>query len=903
MMRPNTLLAVLLLTAAPAFAQAPAPAAPAAPASAPQGADAQLRLIVVDPTGAGLPTANVTLTPPVGAPIVVMTDERGVVAVPAIVPGATKVTVEFYGFETHEGQLTLRRGANNQTITLRLAGVTDEVVVSGDSVITDTRGAAMVTALSDQEIEALPDDPEDLQAYLEELVGPGGATFFLNGFRGGRLPTKDEIRSIRIRQNSFSADGHESGGRGGVEIITRPAVESFAGNLNFGYQGDALNARNAQALTETPEGNKQVQLSFRGPIARGKTAFSLSVNGTDRYTSNNIIAVDEFGNRIGEQVRMPTEQRSFNTGIEHALTQNSTLRLTYQQSQSEGRNQGLGNFDLTERARQTESEGNLFRAQVQGIVGKSNLNELRFQFNRNYSANTSMTVGPTVIVQDAFSRGSAGVNSNSTSYTFELADNFDFTPHPSHQMRVGVLLEGGRYDQFDHANAYGRTVYASLEDYRNERPLQFTQRLGDPLQTSFDQYQFGFYIQDDIRVNNRLTLGVGVRNEMQSHVGDKLNLMPRIGFSLNPGGDRTSIRGGYGIYYDWYEANLHDLTLRLNGVAQPEIQINYDPLTGLPLDSLAGPGPRPSNRTVAAPGLDMPYLHQASIGVQHQLLPSVNMQLTYQRQEGRNQLRAVDINTPRLDPNTGLMARPDPTSGIVTEIQSTGRSQSDRLTFQTRFQLPQQRGMVQVSYQLGQSEADFLGATSLPSNSLDPSLDWGPQGQDIRHQFQTGGMVRLPYDFRLQGNFQFRSAPAYNLTTGLDNNLDGVINDRPEGVGRNSLRGEPTWHLTQLSLNKAFGFGGSRGGATGTPTGGRGPGNQQGMGGGFPGGGRGPGGRGNFGGASDQRYQVQLSLRASNPLNRVIQTGWTGNMRSPFFMTATGVQSARRIEFETSFRF
>src|SRR5688572_8252954 len=62
---------------------------------------------------------------------------------------------------------------------------------------------------------------------------------------------------------------------------------------------------------------------------------------------------------------------------------------------------------------------------------------------------------------------------------------------------------------------------------------------------------------------------------MQSHVNDKLNLMPRLGFSLNPGGDRTSIRGGYGIYYDWYESILYDQTLRLNGVAQRDIQINH----------------------------------------------------------------------------------------------------------------------------------------------------------------------------------------------------------------------------------------------------------------------------------------------------------------------------------------
>ena len=140
--------------------------------------------------------------------------------------------------------------------------------------------------------------------------------------------------------------------------------------MNFGYQNDALNARNAQSMEETPESAKQVQLQFRGPIIRSKTSFSFNVNGNDRYTSNNLIAVDRSNNRIGEEVQVPTDQRNVNASIEHALTTNSTLRLGYQGSQTEASHQGLGNFDLPQRARTTESAGNMFRAQVQGIVGK-----------------------------------------------------------------------------------------------------------------------------------------------------------------------------------------------------------------------------------------------------------------------------------------------------------------------------------------------------------------------------------------------------------------------------------------------------------------------------------------------------------------------------------------------------
>jgi len=922
----STFIVLALLVAAPLSAQTPVPVAPASPAAPAQAGDAQLRLVVVDQTAAGIPTATVTLTPGVGQPITVMTDEHGVVTIQTLGVGAVKVHAEFVGFETYDGVVTLRRGTNTQTITMALAGVSQEVTVSTDGPIGgDTRGSALVTSLTAQEIEALPDDPEDLQTYLEQLAGPDGATFFLNGFRGGRLPTKEEIRSLRIRHNSFSADGHESGGRSGIEIVTRPSTESFSGNTNFAYQDDAFNARNALAVEETPEGNKQVQFQFRGPILRGKSAFTATVSGNNRYTSNNNLAVDQYGNRIGTQVRVPTDQRNANLGIEHALTKNSTLRLNYQRQASEGRNQGLGNFDLIERARETESSGNMLRAQIQGVIGKSSLNEIRFQFNRNTNATTSITQGETIIIQDASGMGSGGVNNKAQSSTFELADNFDFTPHKNHQMRVGLMLEGGTYSTFDQTNAGGRWVYATLDDYYvYHRPLQFSIRDTGALQTSFNQYQLGFYWQDEIKVNNHLSVGVGLRNEMQTHINDMWNVMPRIGFSLNPGGNKTSIRGGYGVYYDWYDSSLWDQTLRLNGQNQVEFQQSwiypvdeFGNVTQVPVGAGAGV----SNRTVNSPDLKLPYVHQASLGVQQQLFANVNLQVTYQRQEGRDQLRGIDINTPIFDPETGLMVRPDPSSGIVTEIQSTGHSISNRVTFQTRYQLPNQRGMLQVAYQLGNAKSDFSGATSLPSSSLHPELDWGPSGQDVRHQGQVGGMVRLPWDFRLQGNMQVRSAPAFNLTTGVDNNRDGVINDRPFGVSRNSLRGEGFWNITQLSLNKAFGFGGSRGTANpnatngnnpgqgnrgnGTPNfqqGGFGGGNFQGGGGGnFQGGGRGNGG--NFGNASSQRYQVQFSVRAQNPLNRTIETNYTGNMRSPYFMTATGVQQARRIELETSFRF
>jgi hypothetical protein len=860
-----------------------APPVASTAAAAQQANTSELRVVIIDETGAGIPAATVTVTPASGEPITFTGDDRGRAISPALPAGNATVVVDYPGFEPYSAALTLRRGATNQTITLKIAGVTEEVVVTDTS---DTlTNAAATTTLTQDEIDALPDDADELQAALEQLAGPGGATFFMNGFRGGRLPTRDEIRSIRIRQNSFAADGHDAG-RASIEIITRPSAQ-LGGNLNFGFKGDTWNARNAMARVETPEGEKSAQFGLRGPIVRGRTAFRFNGQANSSFSANTIIAIDENGNSLGSQVKVPTERTNFMTALEHSLNDNQSLYVEYQRSQTDSRNQGLGSFDWPERASERHSSGNNVRFRVQGLIGKTTLHEVRFELNRQYNESTSVLDAPTIVVQDAFSKGGAGVNNRRSTSTWELADNVDFSVGRRHQMRVGALLEGGLYETFDEQNRYGRWTYATFEDYTLDRPLQFSQRIGT-VDTSFKQYQLGLYWQDDWRVNNKFSLGYGVRNETQSHIGDSLNLMPRVGFTWNPIRN-TAIRGGYGLYYDWYDANLYDQTLRLNGVSQTDLVIQYIYPETVEGDALPQPVQRTlaGGRTQAAPDLEMPYQHQVSISVERQLRPNWSTGVSYQMLRGRNQFRARDINTP-VD---GV--RPDPSVGIITQFDSDGRSESDRLSFQTRLQIPQRRIFFNVNYTLGQSKSFANGATALPSNSLNPDLDWGPSGQDIRHQIQ--GQAQLPLPFGFRGNVQFvaRSGAAYNLTTGLDSNNDGVINDRPEGESRNALRGDGFWNIQSLRLSRQIGFGGARGGG-----GQQALNAQQGPGGG---GARGPGGGGpNF---NNQRYSVEIFVNAQNPLNRVIPQQYSGNQLSQFFGLPTSVQNARRMNFGMALRF
>ena len=865
----------------------------------------ELRLVVVDETGAGIPGATVIITPQSGEPLTFESDGRGLATSPSMPVGQVTVHVEFPGFLPFEAPLALRRGAMNETVTLKIEGFKQEVAVTEASAPEASRSTS-TTTLTQEELDALPDDPDELAEALSALAGPGGATFFMNGFSGGRLPNRDQIRSIRFRQNNYAADNHDAG-RAQIEIVTRPNT-NWGGNINGNFGGDRFNARQPQQAIETPSQERTVQFSVRGPIVNGKTSFNFNANGNNRYNSNPIIALDDFGNRINESARSTNDQSGFQLGVEHSLTPNLGMIVNFQRSENEGLNQGVGGFNLPERASTRLSDSNQLRFRVQGVIGGSKLNEIRLQVNRSGNEAFSFSDAPTIVVQDVRTFGGAGLNSDASTERFELADNFDFNVGTRHQMRVGLLVEGSRYSNFDERNQAGTWTYRTLEDYRADLPQQFSQRIGT-IDTEFTQFQGGIYWSDEFRLHRDFTLGFGVRNEIQSRIDDKLNLMPRIGFTWAPfGSQRSAVRGGYGLFYDWYESSLYDQTLRVNGISVRDIRVtcSADNSYCASFDALdpLSPGVRstPSGRVQAHPDLQMPHVHQASISYDRQLTANIQLQTSYQMLRGRNQMRSRNINAPLPDPDGDgplQRVRPNPQFGDITQFESTGKSQSDRLNIGTQFRIPARQMFFRVQYTLGQERNHADGATSLPSDSLNPDVDWGPSRQDIRHRLQLQGQPPQFYGIRTSVNFNMNSGVPYNWTTGYDNNDDGVFNDRPFGVTRNALRGEPTWGLN-LNVSRRFALGGLRTPAT--------PANalggallQRGGQGGFGG----PGG-GNRGGnnQNNSRFNVEIFANASNVLNHVTRTGYTGNESSTrFFRTATSVGQARDVNVGLRFNF
>ncbi len=128
---------------------------------------------------------------------------------------------------------------------------------------------------------------------LEEIAGPG-ATIRVDGFTGGRLPTREQIARIVVRRDAFSAEFHQMG-QGRVEIATRPGVDRWRGNAGLNVRPSALSAHNAVARTSKGGTLMRMNAFIAGPLVRNRISFAAEVAGSSSEDMRGIAAVTPAG--------------------------------------------------------------------------------------------------------------------------------------------------------------------------------------------------------------------------------------------------------------------------------------------------------------------------------------------------------------------------------------------------------------------------------------------------------------------------------------------------------------------------------------------------------------------------------------------------------------------------------
>jgi hypothetical protein len=359
--RATSVLIALVLTVLPCLAQTPA----------------SLEVIVKDPSGALINKAQVQLVRNGKSQSLVATNQRGEARFNKVAPGMYQIHIEAAGFKALDiDDVNVSTGPHRREVTLEIDAIKVDVDVADEAQVRNTNpnGPAFSSVLTAEEIAQLPDDPEEFENAINQLAGPG-AQIRVNGFRGGKLPPKSQIREIRFRLNPYAAENHDAG-FGIVDITTKPGINSWHGSFNFGFRDESMNARQVFAPFRGPEQQRRFGLSLDGPLWKNRTSLFLNAEGSLFFDARPIFATTPTGT-VRDLAYRPSRRLNLDARVEHVLTKTHTARLQFQRNAGVQNNLGVGDFDLSSRGFSQDQTEYIARFGDRSTVGEPGTNDSR----------------------------------------------------------------------------------------------------------------------------------------------------------------------------------------------------------------------------------------------------------------------------------------------------------------------------------------------------------------------------------------------------------------------------------------------------------------------------------------------------------------------------------------------
>ena len=902
-----------------------------------QLASGTLRGLVTDPSGSAVTGAKVTVRRPDGNSSETITGHDGRFEIKELPPGKCVVEVTAKGFapfEVLDYEIAAGR-ATNLDVTLSLAVQKERVIVESTSptveVSPEQNAGAIV--MTQKDLDALADDPDELQSDLEALAGPSagpnGGQIYIDGFTGGQLPPKSAIREIRINQNPFSAE-YDKLGYGRIEIFTKPGMDQLHGELRLSGNDASFNSRNPFAASEPGYNSELFSGNVGGPLNK-KASFFLSAqyrNINDVSVVNAQVLDPSFHPvPFNESIASPRTRVNLSPRIDVQVTPNNTLSVRYQYYRDDLSNQGVGGFDLDSEAFDSLDTEHTLQISDTQVFGTRIVNETRFQFIHSpFDQTPADEADATILVPGAFQGGGSSAGTIRQALNHYELQNYTQIALAKHTIKFGARLREVTEDSRETSGFNGTFYFSSLAAYQSAlqgtggMPTQFAITVG-ALQTSDSMFDGGFYVSDDWKVRPNITLSGGLRLETQTGMRDHVDWAPRLavawGLGHGKSGPRTVIRAGTGIFYERFPEELLFQARRLNGTHQAQC-VYSDPTFFPNVPVVSTPGMCPGMATAVLPTeyrisrrLHAPGVFQTAVVLERQLNRVTSLSLTYLNSRGFDQLLTNNINTPLPGTFPTAPVYPLGAPGNVYQYQSEGVFRQQQLFVQVTVRAGTRLTLFS-NYILNYAKSDTSGAGSFPSNPFDLQQDYGRASFDYRNRLYMGGSLGLPHGFRVApflvvtsgqpysitlsqdfvGSSQFNQRPAFASAASLPQNVVmtkyGAFDTVPEPgetlVPINSLDGPARFSL-HLTVSKTWGFGRPREGSGEAASGGGGGGPR-----GGPGGGRG-GYRGMFGAPTGKRYNLTLSAHARNVFNHTNLSTPTAVLNPPSDTTPVATES------------
>jgi hypothetical protein len=853
------------------------PASTGSPAAnQPRSSSHAINGTLLDPSGAAIANAQVALFGFESKALAhVVTDNSGSFHFGNLTPGQYILEFRAQGFrETRLSATVGSKRPDSLRVTLPILIPPETVTVasgiSAPLVSTEISENQNANTIDRGALDRVPVFDQDyittMSRFLDDnATGTNGVTLVVNGVEAnGPGVTPSAVQEVRINNNPYSARFSRPG-RARLEIITKGGSSAYHGSLNFMFRDSAFDASNAFAAVKPPERRQYYEGSITGPIGHGNhTSFLLALDedldDQQAVVDPAVIAAAEslgFG-PLAPTVPNPTHHFFGSGRIFHDFSNGDQFWIGYSYEHRSTENQNVGGTVLPSagtNARFLEHEINVSYLHQ---FSPHWLNQFRFLVGHFDALVASISNDPQLVVSGLFTAGGAQANSRRTEYHF---DGTDFATYASgkHQLSFGIdIPDISRRGLDDFTNRAGTYTFASTPDYIAPTPIAATYlvQTGRGHVTFLEEVFCGF-VEDNIRLKPNFSLYLGVRYYFQNYFHDEPhNFAPRASFAYAPTANgKAVIRGGAGIFYDRTGPGPIGDLLHFNGVDLQRFIVESSSYPVLPSELLR----TPDSVVTLSPRARIPYTVQYSIAVERQVTAESTFSAAYIGNRGIDLFRSIDANAPVLV--GGSYVYPDPILGQVRQIQSEGylKGNALELTFRGK---PSKYFAGQIQYTLSRTYNNTSGITSFPANSYDPAADWGRSDNDRLHKFDLLASSHPTRFFTFGTALSLYSGKPVSITTGADDNRDGIINDRPAGVARNTMAGPG---LINLDFNLSHDFALSK--------------------------------------RKKEAKVISVSLNSFNALNHPNYVSYIGTISSPLFGQPAAAQPPRRMQLDVRFKF
>ena len=802
------------------------------------GQTAAMHGVVTDPSGAVVPGAMIALTRPSGSTRATKSKRDGKYSFSGLAPGRYTVTVKAKGFAALRRQnvtippgrpvlLDLRLAITSETQRVTVRGRTSHLEIAPQS------NASALVISGKSSIDALSNDPDELQNQLTALAGPAvgpplsatasgmpssGGQVYINGFQGGDMPPKSAIREIRVNANPFSAE-NDRFGYGRVDILTKAGGAAFHGDASAEYNDSSMNALSPfLAASSVPPPAYHTWLfngDVGGPIGK-KASFFL---GVERRNINraNLVNTDILSPSLSIEpyvasVLNPQVYTNIGPRLDFQLSPNNTLSVNYRYLQISERNKGVDTQSLPSQAYDEARHHHNIQIIDTQVLGPRLVNETSFQVVHSHKSETPQNFSPTLDVLGAFTGGGGSFGTYNDSETHYTLHNYATMTLGHHLVRFGGRLLVLPRRESTNGNFNGTFTFNSLSDYKQTLqglrnglmmaqiqaagygPSQFSITAGK-LSASIARVDGALFVSDDWSLSPHFTASYGLRLESENDVSSHAYWAPRVGIAWGLGhgsNTKTVLRAGWGIFYQYLDDDHMMIAGRLNGQNQQTYIVNNPDFFPAPPSIAVLKATATSSPTIfrIAPNLLLPYDMDTAVSLERQLLPSTTVSVTYVNSRGVHEYVANDINAPL----PGTFNPADPTSGVrplgnalgniynyesaaayrQTELIANINVRANRVSLFGYYVFDDAHGNAGLNVQ-----SSPAGDFSFQTNPWNLSEDYGRAHFDIRHSAVIGGSFVMPLGIRLSSLLMANSGLPFSIQLPQDLYGTGVHDARP----------------------------------------------------------------------------------------------------------------------------